>query len=175
MALDSVEVAYRIFTRKDALKFASAHMTVFPDGSKEALHGHNYRTELQVDLVRIDLENMLPFSLFKERLKEICNQLDEKVLLATKNPHFQLAPLSEKSLRFTLCGRDYLLPREEVELLELDNITTETLAYYVGKSLIERLPEEIFSTIVSALTVKVEEMTGQGSSATFRFPDKRKP
>ena len=30
-----------IHIRKDHLKFAAAHMTVFPDGGKECLHGHN--------------------------------------------------------------------------------------------------------------------------------------
>ena len=33
---------HRIFTGKDVHKFSSAHMTVFPDGSKERLHGHNF-------------------------------------------------------------------------------------------------------------------------------------
>ena len=34
--------SYEIRIRKEALKFAASHMTVFPDGTKEALHGHNY-------------------------------------------------------------------------------------------------------------------------------------
>jgi hypothetical protein len=40
---------YRIYIRKEALKFSAAHMTVFPDGTKERLHGHNYRTEVILD------------------------------------------------------------------------------------------------------------------------------
>jgi hypothetical protein len=36
---DSMLESYGIRIRKDALKFAASHMTVFPDGSKGALHG----------------------------------------------------------------------------------------------------------------------------------------
>ena len=40
--------SYEIRIRKDSLKFAASHMTVFPDGTKESLHGHNYVPSLTV-------------------------------------------------------------------------------------------------------------------------------
>jgi 6-pyruvoyltetrahydropterin/6-carboxytetrahydropterin synthase len=40
----------QIHIRKENIKFSSAHMTVFPDGTKEALHGHNYQVELTLEL-----------------------------------------------------------------------------------------------------------------------------
>jgi hypothetical protein len=36
---DSMLESYGIRIRKDALTFAASRMTVFPDGSKRALHG----------------------------------------------------------------------------------------------------------------------------------------
>ena len=39
---------HRIFVGKDVHKFSSAHMTVFPDGSKERLHGHNFMVDESV-------------------------------------------------------------------------------------------------------------------------------
>ena len=39
----------RLHIRKEALKFSAAHMTVFPDGTKESLHGHNYRTKALIE------------------------------------------------------------------------------------------------------------------------------
>lgn len=34
---------HRIYVGKDAHKFSAAHMTVFPDGKKERLHGTTSR------------------------------------------------------------------------------------------------------------------------------------
>ena len=33
---------FRIDIARELFKFSCAHMTVFPDGTKERLHGHNY-------------------------------------------------------------------------------------------------------------------------------------
>ena len=40
---------HRIFVGKDVHKFSAAHMTVFRDGTKERLHGHDYRTEVAIE------------------------------------------------------------------------------------------------------------------------------
>ena len=55
------ERRWKIHIRKDNLKFSAAHMTVFPDGSKEGLHGHNYEVELAVELVEPALARMLSY------------------------------------------------------------------------------------------------------------------
>ena len=64
-----------IHIRKDHLKFAAAHMTVFPDGGKESLHGHNYQVELTVELTEPGLARMLSYEVFKQALKTVCNGL----------------------------------------------------------------------------------------------------
>ena len=39
---------------KEYLKFSAAHFLIFPDGSAERLHGHNYRVyaEIEAQLTR---------------------------------------------------------------------------------------------------------------------------
>ena len=64
--------------RKEALKFAAAHMTVFPDGTKEALHGHQYLPTLTVRVKDASFEKMLPFSEFKSAMKKNCGPLGRK-------------------------------------------------------------------------------------------------
>ena len=114
---------YRIYIRKEALKFSAAHMTVFPDGTKERLHGHNYRTEVILDqeltqegeppkrdfapqevsaqqLQKEELQlppqaaKMIPFQEVKVALRRICQQLDERVLIPTHCPLLTLSPQS---------------------------------------------------------------------------------
>ena len=96
----------RIHIRKEAYKFAAAHMTVLPDGSKEALHGHNYTTELSVDcvvaenLARTQAEDFIPFKIFKKGLKQICDEWDEKVLLPAECRHLKFLSQGKKELEF---------------------------------------------------------------------------
>lgn len=155
----------RIHIRKEALKFSSAHMTVYPDGTKEALHGHNYRTEILIDLKDISLSKMICFSKFKKPLKEICDSWDEKVLIQKDCPFLKLQPSSDSEIAFTLCDKRYVLPKDEVEMLPLDNITTETLAKEFCRLFVEKLDSGIKHGAIAGVQVKVEEITGQG--ATF--------
>ena len=41
---------------------------------------------------------------------------------------------------FRLCGKRYVVPREDVILLPIDNIAVEPLAAHICELLIERLP-----------------------------------
>ena len=155
---------YRLHIRKEALKFSAAHMTVFPDGSKEALHGHNYRTELTVEFSSQSLDQMIAFSEFKKGIKQICQLWDEKVILAAKCPHFKILKETGGELDFTLCGKHYVLPRDEVILLPIDNVVTEALACEFSKQLVATLDPRILRAPVTLLELRIEEITGQGAS-----------
>src|SRR5689334_14368354 len=99
-----------IHLRKEALKFSSAHMTVFPEGTKEALHGHNYTTEITIELKSTTLADLVSFSVFKKIAKELCDTWDEKVLLPSKCPHFQIKSHTAQEIEFVLCKKRYVIP-----------------------------------------------------------------
>ncbi|MDV7398201.1 6-carboxytetrahydropterin synthase, partial [Arthrospira platensis SPKY1] len=104
-------------------------MTVFPDGDKEALHGHNYQVELEVELTEPPaLARMLSFDVFKQALRAVCDDWDEKILIANDNPWLEMLPGVEGEYAFRLCGKRYVLPADEVVALAADNITAENLA-----------------------------------------------
>jgi 6-pyruvoyltetrahydropterin/6-carboxytetrahydropterin synthase len=155
---------YRLHIRKEALKFSAAHMTVFPDGTKEALHGHNYRTELTVEFATQSLEQMIAFSEFKIAMKRICAAWDEKIILAAKCPHFKILKDDGAELDFNLCGKHYVLPKDEVILLPVDNVVTEALAREFADQLVATLDPRVLKAPVTQLELKVEEITGQGAS-----------
>lgn len=159
---------HKIHIRKEALKFASAHMTVFPDGTKEALHGHGYSTDLTVEVKSIELEDLISFDVFKKTLKTLCDRWDEKVLLPEKCPHLKVIERKGKSTEFELCKKRYVIPSDEVEWIPADNITTESLADVLMSELIEALKKQQVLKAVHSLELRVDESPGQGASCRWK-------
>jgi 6-pyruvoyltetrahydropterin/6-carboxytetrahydropterin synthase len=157
---------YRISIAREQYKVSCAHMTVFPDGTKERLHGHNYTIAIALDVDRIDLPAMLPFSPIKAALAELCAVWKEHVLIAAHNPHFKLLR-DDTELELTLCGERYVMPRGDALLLPIDNISVEALAAHIAEVLRDRLTAELSGSHVRALEVTVEESPGQGASCTL--------
>jgi 6-pyruvoyltetrahydropterin/6-carboxytetrahydropterin synthase len=159
--------SHRISIARSQYKFSCAHMTVFPDGTKERLHGHNYQVAIALDVERIDLPAMIPFASIKAALGELCSAWKEYVLLATANPHFKVVRDDAAEIEFTLCGDRYVLPRGDVKLLPIDNISVESLAAHVAELLLARLRPALDPSNVRALEVTIEESPGQGASCTL--------
>ncbi len=156
---------FRIQIRKEALKFSAAHLTVFPDGTKENLHGHNYRTVVKVEFEMHSLETMLPFSELKTAMRRICREWDEKILLAEKNPFGKILGQGPRDFETEICGKRYVFPADEVVLLPVDNITTESLARVFCERLVASLPRaELEKARVRSVETQIEEMLGQGAS-----------
>ncbi len=165
---------WMLHIRKDNLKFSAAHMTVFPHGEKEGLHGHNYQVELTVELAEPGLGRMLSYETFKQALRRVCAAWDEKVLIAGDNPW--LEPLSAEAgeYAFRLCGKRYLLPADEVVVLAMDNVTAENLA----QALFERFWAELTGDAlipwrerIVAVSLRIDESRGQGATYVLRWRD----
>ena len=155
---------HRIEIAREQYKFSCAHMTVFADGTKERLHGHNYTIAIGLEVSSIELAHMVPFSSLKHALGELCAAWKEHVLIATQNPFFVMRTEAPE-LEFTLCGERYVMPRGDALLLPLDNISVETLAMHVA----DLLSAKISAPTALSLEVTIEESPGQGASATLTF------
>lgn len=157
---------HRISIARDQYKFSVAHMTVFPDGTKERLHGHNYTVALAVEISQIDFASMIPFAPIKDAIGSLCAEFKERVLIATQNPHYEVVRDDDKELEFRLCGERYVLPRQDALLLPIDNISVEALASHIATRLLERLTV-LDVDHVKALEVTIEEYPGQGASCSI--------
>ena len=155
---------YRVFIARDQYKVSCAHMTVFPDGSKERLHGHNYSIALALDVERVDLAAMIPFSSVKQSLAELCLAWKERVLLAANNPYYTLIR-DDHELEFTLCADRYVLPRGDALLLPIDNISVEGLAVHVAELLRDKI--SVLSPHILGFEATVAESPGQGASCSI--------
>lgn len=163
---------WKLHIRKDNLKFSAAHMTVFPDGSKEGLHGHNYEVTLEVELWEPLLAHMLSYEIFKRALRLVCAEWDEKVLLARDNPWFIQLPGPAEECSFRLCGKHYVLPTDEVALLAVDNITVENLVrifferFWANLTADRTVP---WHERIMAASLRIDESRGQGATYAVRF------
>ena len=161
---------HRIFVAREQYKLSCAHMTVFPDGTKERLHGHNYQVSVAIEVADVSFAAMVPFAPIKAALAELCALWKERTLLAERNPHFTIVRESERELEFTLCGARYVLPREDVLLLPIDNVAVEPLAVHVAELLVAQLGPTLDAAHVLGLEATIAESPGQGASCHVDLP-----
>ena len=157
-------MGHRIFTGRDEHKFSAAHMTVFPDGTKERLHGHNYQVSVSLELTRVSAETFLDLGIVKRAMREICRSWNERVLLAAECARLSIERHDEAEIEFKLCGKRYVLPADEVVLLPVDNVILENLTRHFAELLTSAMGADLARARVASLDVEVQELRGQGAS-----------
>ena len=157
---------YRVTVEKDYLVFASAHFITFAGHRCETLHGHNYRVSVTITGA-LDEQSwyVFDFGILKRIMRKLCNDIDHKVLLATENPHLQIAQVGDSVTVAYDNKPRYVFPKRDCALLPVPNTTVEMLAEYLTGLLQADLAKEGPSNL-TAIDMEVEENFGQ--SATFR-------
>src|SRR4051794_6913714 len=130
---------FKVRVTKDHLVFASGHFISYEGDRCERLHGHNYRTTVEIE-AELDPKSwyVFDFIALKRHTKEIVDELDHRMMLPTKNPVIHLEE-SATGIRVRYRDREWLFPRGDCVLLPIENTTAELLARYIG----ERLGEEL--------------------------------
>lgn len=160
----------RIVVDKDEHKFSCAHMTVFADGSKERLHGHNFRLSAVIELAAEPSAAILDFGRVKAVLGAICAELKEHLLIAARSPALRIMRHDADEFEMELCARRYVVPSEDVMLLPVDNIVVETLARHLWARVAEGLHAELQMAGALSLEVTVTESPGQGATWSAPLP-----
>lgn len=154
---------------KDYLKFSAAHFLIFPDGSAERLHGHNYKVfvDLHTDLDAHGL--VVNFKEIKPLIRALCDELDERVLIPGLHPVLTSAPAADgENLEIRYRERRYSIPRDEIRVLPIGNTSAENLAAWFGRTLREHMRGRWPRLRVTRLAVGVEETPGQRGVWTLR-------
>jgi 6-pyruvoyltetrahydropterin/6-carboxytetrahydropterin synthase len=152
--------SWSIAIEKDYLKFSAAHFLIFPDGSAERLHGHNYKVyvDLHTDLDAHGL--VVNFKEIKPLVRAICDQLDEHLLIPGGHPVLT-AERRDDSMEIRYRERRYVIPANEVIVLPIGNTSAENLASWFGRTLRERMRATWPRLRVRSLSIGVEETHGQ--------------
>ena len=156
---------HRIVVARAEHKFSCAHMTVFPDGRKERLHGHNYTVSVALDLSRVGFEHLIDFGAIKRAIAAECADWRERTLVAGESPRLERLSRAGDELEMVLCGQRYVFPEADVLVLPIDNTTTEALAELWSDRLRARLAETLAGSAAVGLEVRIEETPGQGAIA----------
>lgn len=153
---------------KQAFKFSAAHFLIFPDGTAERLHGHNYRVFVHLGSGLSEHGLVIDFKMIKPLVKELVDELDEYWLLPGTHPVLTVTDLGDGSSEVRYKERRYVAPTEELIVLPVNNTSVENLASYLVDELVRRFSERFPEISVEELTVAVEETTGQRGICTYR-------
>ena len=145
---------------KEYLKFSAAHFLIFPDGTAERLHGHNYRVYCEIEGELSEFGLVIDFIKVKPVIRDIVNALDEHWLIP-KDHHELTYKKSQGVVEIRYRERFYAAPEEDVILLPINNTSAENLASYIGGLLRESLISKFPEVNIRYIRLSVEETQGQ--------------
>lgn len=155
---------FEIYVSKDYLTFCAGHFITYDGSLCETLHGHNYRASIRIRGGIDENYYVLNFVTIKRMMKQLCDELDHRMLLAEQNSLTELAA-EGPNIVVRYKQRAYSFPREDVVLLPIPNTTAEMLARYLCSRARERLAM-LARPDLASIELEVEESPGQ--SAIYR-------
>jgi 6-pyruvoyltetrahydropterin/6-carboxytetrahydropterin synthase len=156
---------YAVRVTKDYLVFCSGHFITYGGDACERLHGHNYRTAVEVEDDLDENHYVFDFIALKDLTRSITDELDHRMLLPGQS---RLIGLEEDGANWRVRYRDrcWSFPRDECVVLPIANTTAELLAEYIAARLRERLVETGLP-LPRVVRVEVEESFGQAAQAEW--------
>ena len=154
---------FSIKVYKQYFNFASAHFLVFGDGTREPLHGHNYRVAVTGHAPELSADMVFDFLDIKPIVRVLCDELDHKILLPQNNPHLSFIHEGQNVVLSCRDGARFSLPQSDVLFLPIPNTSAERLAFYLNEQLRARVLA-LFQFSFKEIEVEVEETPGQSAS-----------
>src|SRR5437660_10845744 len=156
---------FTVRVTKDNFVFCSGHFISYEGDKCERLHGHNYRTAVEIEHDLDRNHYVFDFIALKQLTKAITDALDHRMMLPTQSTHIAVSE-GPRSVQVRYRDREWLFPRGDCVLLPVENTTAELLARYIGQRLLAALKQQHGYT-PAVLRVEVEENVGQ--SATYEW------
>jgi 6-pyruvoyltetrahydropterin/6-carboxytetrahydropterin synthase len=160
--------SWSILIDKEYLKFSCAHFLIFPDGSKERLHGHNYQVVCEIDGKLTEHGLVIDFKRVKPIIRRLCDDLDEHWLIPGEHPVLRYRHRDDGHTEVTYQECHYLAPTAEILVLPINNTSAENFAAWLGRSLLAELRKTFGVVSVQRLRLSVSETHGQAGVYTYR-------
>ena len=142
-----------LYIDKESHKFSAAHYTIFSATERERLHGHNYSVSARIVAPMGDNGFSADYNVYKSRLKTLCDELDEYMVLAADSPHQTI----EKQ------GDNYLVRYADEEMLFL---CSDTLVLPILNATVEEFGDDL-----REIELCVASGPGQKGCAIWRAGD----
>lgn len=166
--MTQTEFAIKVY--KQYFNFAAAHFLIFADGTREPLHGHNYRVMVKGNGQELSGDMVFDFLNIKPIVREVCDSLDHKLLLPGEHLKVKFKESGKNTILTTPEGEDFSFPTNDVLILPIENTSAERLAIYIAKE-VALITKERFNFIFDSLEIEVEETPGQSAIFILKKED----
>lgn len=153
--------SWSITVHKDYLKFSCAHFLIFPDGTAERLHGHNYKVYVEAASDLDDCGLVINFKQVKPLIRALCDEIDEHLLIPGEHAVLSCQQLPGDRTEIRYLDKVYVVPTDDVMVLPINNTSAENLASWLGHELLARIGKAFPGVRLRELVVGVEETPGQ--------------
>jgi 6-pyruvoyltetrahydropterin/6-carboxytetrahydropterin synthase len=135
---------------------------IFEDGSREPLHGHNYRVQVKGEAPNLADDMVFDFLDIKPIVREVCDSLDHKLLIPKENKFLKIYTDKKNYIIETPDESIFSIPQSDTLLLPILNTSAERIAIYISDQIRKKVLEK-FHYAFSSLEVEVEETPGQSA------------
>lgn len=152
---------WSILMHKEYFKFSCAHFLIFPDGSKERLHGHNYQVSCEIAGDLTDRGLVIDFKLAKPVIRALCDELDEHWIIPDQHPDLNYTHHQDGHTDVHYKDCHYRAPTDEIIVLPANNTSAENLATYIGRRAREQIEKQFGRSQIHHMRLTVSETSGQ--------------
>ncbi len=155
-----MKTSFSIRVYKQYFNFASSHFMLFKDGSREPLHGHNYRVQVKGNAPELSDDMVFDFLNIKPIVRKICDSLDHKLLIPKLNANITIEDREKNYVFVTKDESVFSIPKTDVLLLPIENTSAERIAAYIANELSIEMKKQ-YNFEFNELEIEVEETPGQ--------------
>ena len=143
---------------KSNIRFSSAH--IIPEYEKcGRLHGHTYAVHVEIGGKPDKKGIIMDFSLVKDVLRDIVNELDHRVLIPEKSSVVKIEKEND-SVKIMSLGKHYVFPLNDCVFLPIESTSAENLAGYILEKVVEKISS---SKQIERIEIGVDEGYGQSA------------
>lgn len=119
-----------LYIDKESHKFSAAHYTIFSATERERLHGHNYSVSAKIVAPMGNNGFAADYNVYKNRIKRLCDELDEYMILPEHSPHQTLEDAGTH-YRVAFANDTLHFLKSDTLVLPIVNATVEEFSRYL--------------------------------------------
>lgn len=149
---------------KEDMNFSAGHFAIFSPTQRENLHGHNYNVYFSCTTIIEDEGMSFDYRFYKNKLRKLCDSLNETVLMPGKCKYLQIEEASDYyHVHFN--GEKIIFLKRDLKILPVTNITVEELSNYLLAKVLDK--NELDKNKIQEVRIKVFSGPGQCGSASW--------
>jgi 6-pyruvoyltetrahydropterin/6-carboxytetrahydropterin synthase len=147
------------------MKFSAGHFTIFNGDERENLHGHNYTVCAAFTTIIEDEGYSFHYRFYKDKVRKICDSLDEVTLIPEKCKHLRIEP-DGKYTNVYFKDEKLIFLNRDIKIIPVTNITVEELSNLILNEVLAD-ESELNANRIQKIEIKVFSGPGQSGSATW--------